>query len=601
MSVRNAQDQQVDKDLVKIPDIPGTPTIGTATDVGTNRAYNNGAATITYTGNAYWGTAPHRATSSPGSFNALASSSPITVTGLQSATAYTFTVSGESFAGSSAASAASNSITATTVPQTPTIGTVSVTNSTTVSIPFTAGATGGKTISSYTVTSSPSISLSVSGTTTPLTVTGSFVANQAYTFTIAAVNANGTSLSSSTSNSVTPLATEVVPMIQLFKTSGYESGFGSFTDSVGTRYITGFYGEASFENPIVIKQTASGTITWQKQTSFGVYDDSRAVIADSSGNVYFGGYPSSVTKLDSNGNLLWSRRITGGANVATEGLKLDSSGNIYSFGYSTNANGGRVMATVKLNPSGGTEWTATLGTTTSSSSITEGQKGVLDSAGNAYAISLNGTIAKYNSSGTLQSQTNIASSSLAITAIFTSALNPSETVIYLAGGGGLVSYNLSGNVNWQLSTPEIPEGVAVDSNGDIYLGMRNGYITKVSSSGTVLWQRRLTHSSGYGISFGLKMFVAHTGIYVTGQQRTSATSNLDEAMSAVLPTDGSKTGTYSLDGFTYTYAAVSNSYTLYTTGFTVSDPGYSTAATVAVSTVTPSVSNSSLTKVQVNL
>jgi hypothetical protein len=46
------------------------------------------------------------------------------------------------------------------VPQAPTVGTASVTNSTTVSIPFTAGATGGSTITSYTVTSSPSISLS---------------------------------------------------------------------------------------------------------------------------------------------------------------------------------------------------------------------------------------------------------------------------------------------------------------------------------------------------------------------------------------------------------------------------------------------------------
>lgn len=224
MSVRNAQNESVDKDLVKIPDIPGTPTIGTATDVGTNRAYNNGAATITYTGNAYWGTAPHRATSSPGSFNALASSSPITVTGLQSATAYTFTVSGESFAGSSAASAASNSITATTVPQAPTIGTVSVTDSTTVSIPFTAGATGGKSITSYTVTSSPSISLSTSGTTTPLTVTGNFSANQAYTFTIAANNANGTSSSSSASNSITPYLADYVA-IATFTATGGETSF----------------------------------------------------------------------------------------------------------------------------------------------------------------------------------------------------------------------------------------------------------------------------------------------------------------------------------------------------------------------------------------
>ena len=40
MSVRNAQDESVDQGLTKVPDVPDTPTIGTATNVGTNRAYN---------------------------------------------------------------------------------------------------------------------------------------------------------------------------------------------------------------------------------------------------------------------------------------------------------------------------------------------------------------------------------------------------------------------------------------------------------------------------------------------------------------------------------------------------------------------------------
>jgi hypothetical protein len=127
------------------------------------------------------------------------------VTGLQSATAYTFTVTATNAKGTSAASSASNSITATTVPQAPTIGSVTVTNTTTVSIPFTAGATGGAAISSYTITSSPSIALSYSGTSTPFTVTGSFASNQAYTFSMTATNANGASGSSSASNSVTPV------------------------------------------------------------------------------------------------------------------------------------------------------------------------------------------------------------------------------------------------------------------------------------------------------------------------------------------------------------------------------------------------------------
>jgi hypothetical protein len=90
-----------------------------------------------------------------------------------------------------------------TVPSAPTIGTVTRTSTTVVSIPFTAGATGGAAITSYVATSSPSISLSVTaGTSSPLTVTGTFAANTSYTFQIAAVNSVGTGAYSSSSNSV---------------------------------------------------------------------------------------------------------------------------------------------------------------------------------------------------------------------------------------------------------------------------------------------------------------------------------------------------------------------------------------------------------------
>lgn len=91
---------------------------------------------------------------------------------------------------------------AKSAPTAPTIGTVTLTNSTTVSIPFTAPESKLP-ITSYTTTSSPSIALSTSGTSSPLTVTGAFAAGQAYTFIITATSASGTSASSSVSNSIT--------------------------------------------------------------------------------------------------------------------------------------------------------------------------------------------------------------------------------------------------------------------------------------------------------------------------------------------------------------------------------------------------------------
>jgi hypothetical protein len=220
---------------------PGIPTIGTATNVGTGRAYNNGAATVTFTAGAGATATSFTATSSPGGFTATGASSPLTVAGLQSSVSYTFTVTATNAAGTSAASSASNSITATTVPQAPTIGTATRTNSTTVSLAFTAGATGGSTITSYTATSSPSVALTTSGTTSPLTLTGTFVQGQAYTFSIVATNANGSSSSSSASNSIT---------VNPFPT------LGAF--SVSTNYPFNYYGigAGSTNNDLV---TAGGT------------------------------------------------------------------------------------------------------------------------------------------------------------------------------------------------------------------------------------------------------------------------------------------------------------------------------------------------------
>jgi hypothetical protein len=186
--------------------VPNAPTIGTATNTPSNRPYNNGAASVTFTPAASGPTATsYTVTSSPGGYTTNAASSPITVTGLQSGTAYTFTVVANNALGSSMASSASNSITATTVPQAPTIGTANQVASTlSATVAYTANATGGSTITSFTATSSPG---GVTGTgTSPITVSGLTNATS-YTFTVTATNANGTSTASAASNNITVIAT----------------------------------------------------------------------------------------------------------------------------------------------------------------------------------------------------------------------------------------------------------------------------------------------------------------------------------------------------------------------------------------------------------
>ncbi len=99
---------------------PLTPTITGATDVGTGRAFNDGAVDVSFTLPALSPAATSfTVTSSPGGFTGTGASSPVRVTGLASNASYTFTMTATNAAGTSAASSASSSVTATTVPATP--------------------------------------------------------------------------------------------------------------------------------------------------------------------------------------------------------------------------------------------------------------------------------------------------------------------------------------------------------------------------------------------------------------------------------------------------------------------------------------------------
>lgn len=232
--------------------IPNAPTIGTATNVGTSRAYNNGAATVTFTAPASkLPITSYTVTSSPGGFTASGASSPITVTGLQSATAYTFTVTATSAAGTSTASSASNSITATTVPQAPTIGSAADGGTgTSATVTYTAGATGGAAVSTFTATSSPS---SITGTgASPITVSG-LTTGTAYTFTVTATNANGTSTASAASNSVTPVSPTSFESIATANPSG--------TSSVTFSSISGAYKSLQIRGITKSGQTSSADYT----------------------------------------------------------------------------------------------------------------------------------------------------------------------------------------------------------------------------------------------------------------------------------------------------------------------------------------------------
>lgn len=90
-----------------VVDIPGIPTIGTAT-AGPE------SATVEFTANVLGGAATtFTALSNPGSITGTGSSSPVTVEGLTADTSYTFTVRGSNSTGTGEYSGVSNSVTPT--------------------------------------------------------------------------------------------------------------------------------------------------------------------------------------------------------------------------------------------------------------------------------------------------------------------------------------------------------------------------------------------------------------------------------------------------------------------------------------------------------
>ena len=182
---------------------PNAVTNLTASDVGTNRPYNNGAASLSWTLPAASPPATlYTITSTPTTTTQTTTSTSHTFTGLTSNTSYTFTVVASNNAGSSAA-VTSSSITATTVPQAPT---ASVDTGGSISsgydrITFSANATGGKTITTYRITSNLRGELTANATSPYDTADPTLPDSSAdENYTVYVSNANGESLGTTTAN-----------------------------------------------------------------------------------------------------------------------------------------------------------------------------------------------------------------------------------------------------------------------------------------------------------------------------------------------------------------------------------------------------------------
>ncbi len=207
MSKRSGRKSQAANDFLEPKPVENL----VATDVGTSRAYNDGAVNLSWELPA--GSPPatsYSITTTPASTTQTTSNTSFTFTGLSSDTAYTFSITGSNAAGTSAATT-SSSVTVTTVPQAPQSPTASSSNANEDIVSWSAGDSGGKTITSYTVVSSDGPSYTNS--TSPKTISETGGTSQ--TYTIYALNDNGTS-TGATTGSVTTTSPFFPPFFPFF-------------------------------------------------------------------------------------------------------------------------------------------------------------------------------------------------------------------------------------------------------------------------------------------------------------------------------------------------------------------------------------------------
>lgn len=325
--------------------------------------------------------------------------------------------------------------------------------------------------------------------------------------------------------------------------SGMSAFNGFTTDSSGNCYVVG---TSSGGLGLVMKINASGTLVWNRTVSASISFNSCAV--DSSGNVYALGristrYPF-VVKFSSAGVLGLQKQISLTTGTFTPGsISLDSSGNIYMTG-----------GTDQFGPSGGT---------------------------NGGAMKMSSAFARLYQTGygTAVNDTYVASATTSAGDLYAVGLLGGVSII-------LQKLNSSGTAVWavkrSVSTGFLRVyGVAIDSAGDVYVvgeitSVSGAYIMKVSSAGSVLWQRSITVS------------IAGTPIArsVTFTAEGNACVVVDTLGVVTLPADGSGTGTYVAGSQTFTYASAT---TTVNSDTVTSASTTSTFTTLAELTATPSI------------
>ena len=311
----------------------------------------------------------------------------------------------------------------------------------------------------------------------------------------------------------------------------------------GDIYVVG-YAVGGDGGAILVKYTTSGAIQWQRAFSgAGGNAYGNGITVDSSNNIYIaiqyyisGQAIGVINKYDSSGTLQWKKQLGFGYfdDIYLQDIVSDLSGNTYVVGTVNLAGSYKAVQLAKYDTDGSLQWQQQLFTNFTRSN---GSGISLDSTGNIYVCGSTDEnndayksailIAKLNSLGVVQWTKRLTS-------------GPSSASTLIASGADIV----------------------IDSSNNIYIcgteqtsptALRYVVIAKYNTSGALQWQRTITGSADIkarGINLD-----SQGKFYVTGSIAPGASqSNGGSWLLAKLPSDGSLTGSYIINGVSVSYA-----------------------------------------------
>lgn len=352
-------------------------------------------------------------------------------------------------------------------------------------------------------------------------------------------------------------------------------------DAAGNLYVVGALASTA-DSFCLMKVAPDGTVTSLIYSTTYSWRDAYYLTLDSSGNVYVGltktlstgGYVPCVMKFNSSLSLVYCRAAdlsttspdNYGSGVAP--IAIDSSGNVY-IGYRYN-NGGTVSGNYwgmqKLDTIGSILWATGYSGAPSGNTATTASAGYItksvcvDTSGNSYLLAgyqtsdfdytRIATVLKFNSSGVFQ---------------WNVGFSDSNTL-----HAGVRAY-----------------AMAIDSSNNLYVvgseqtGQTYLFLSKISSSGVVQWKNRINFSGGT-YAYTPSITVSGNILYITCGLLTGINAH---SLQIALPTTGTKLGTYTAAGVTFTYGSSIISDNTY-----AAPPG---SSSMAVTSFTPTFSSGS--------